>query len=434
MLTTNIPSVPQSENNVDFTLDDFLQFYRNIASQSYQKSSPHHSVLTLVREKLFRYVASLIAEDISLINFTPLHRKSLVGQMTTLLQKNIITSPLEPKKLAVMVQDILRNGETLKTIITPDDKDALPGYLTNINDECQAMEPVANTASVQLKTGLSKTEQNTIVYGENYFSSLPAIALCNRGLEKLKQQEWQNAVEYFQQAIAAEYHIAEECHIPPNLSNIYLYDRNIAYTFNMEGFSLQQAGNYSGAITTYNKSIVTIQAIPTYFRNAQDPDTSILCHRNISMCENYFANSLYHINQLSEAILHYKLAISEIEKIPEANHNDFDSLNVSIYKRYLSFTLNNKGNEFFDQKKFAEALMHYESAKLTITEIKPEWRQENDSIVEAMLQANKELAQINIDIGMVTANRNAFFNTTKRSCAEPEAEPEEPPRKKQKLR
>jgi tetratricopeptide (TPR) repeat protein len=433
MLTTNISSVPQFENNVDFSLDDFLQFYRSIASQSYQKSFLHHSALTLVREKLFRYVSSLTAEDGSLLNFTALNRKMLIEQMTSLLAKNIITSSLDPKKLTVMIQDISRSGETLKKITTSDDKDALLGYLTNINDECQAMEPVANTVPEQLKTGFSKAEQNTIVYGANYFSSLPAIALCNQGLEKLQQQEWQNAVEYFQQAITAEYQIAEECHVLPNIRNIYIYDRNIAYAFHMAAFSLQQAQNYSEAITTYNKSITAIQAIPTNFRNAEDPGTYICCHRDIAICENHFANNLFHSDQLSEAIVHYKLAISELAKIPDATQNDFDAESVSIYKRNLASALNKKGHQFSRQKNFVEAVMHYESAELTIAEIKQEWRHESDSAGEDIYKANKEYAQSCRDIGMVATNRNAFFNNAERSYSAPEAEPQEPARKKRRL-
>ena len=433
MLTTNMPSVPPIENNVAFTLDDFLLFYRGIASQSYQQLSQHHSGLTLVREKLFRYVSSLVTEDVSSLNFTAIHRKILVEQTTALLQKNIIISPLDPKKLAAMLQDISSNGEILKVIITPDDKDSLVNDLININDECQGMEPVANMVPAQLKTGVSKAEQNTIVYGANSFSSLPAITLCNKGLEKLQHQEWQNAVEYFQQAITAEYQIAEECHLQPNIGNVTIYNRNIAYAFHMAGFSLQQTQHYADAIATYNKALVEIQAIPTNLYNAKDTDVFICCHRDVAICENLFANSLFETNQILEAIPHYKLAISELGKIPGTFHNDFDAQSISIYKRNLAFALNKKGQQFFEQQHFMESMQYHESAKLMIAEIQPEWRLEGDAAAERIYQVNKEIAQINKDTkdSVATSNRNAFF---KKPRSAPEFKHQESHYKKRKLR
>jgi tetratricopeptide (TPR) repeat protein len=433
MLTTNIPSLPPIENNINFTLDDFLQFYRSVASPSYQRSSMHHNALTLVREKLFRYASSLISADVSSVNFTAIHRKILAEQISTLLQKNIIVSDLDLKKQTAIVQDILRNGEIFKAIISLDDEDSLLGCLTNINDECQAREPVVNTVPAHLKTGVSKTEQNTIVYGANNFPSLPAVMLCNKGLEKLKLNEWQNAVEYFQQSIATENQIAEECHLSPNISNISICNRNIVYAFHMAGFSLQQAQNYSDSIAAYNKALVATQAISKNLRNTQDTDTCACCHRDIAICENYFANSLFNTDQISEAIIHYKLAISELDKIPDAVHNDFDSGNVSIYKRNLAFALNKKGHQFFEQKNFVEAATHYESARIMIAGIKPEWRQENDSAVECIYQDNKELARANNDDNKTANNRNVFFKKSVISPSAPVVSSEEPERKKRKL-
>jgi tetratricopeptide (TPR) repeat protein len=429
MLTTNIPSVPPVENNVAFTLDDFLHLYRSVASQSYQQSSHHHSTLTLVRDKLFRYASSLVTDDASLINFTAIHRKMLVDQMTPLLQNNILA--LDSNKIAVISQDILSNGKILSAIMTTDDKDSLVNDLLIINDECQAMQPVVNSIPAQLKTGVSKAEQNTIVYGASYFSSLPAITLCNKGLEKLQHQEWQNAVEYFQQAIAAEYQIAEECHLAPNISNIALYNRNMAYAFHMAAFSLQQSQQYADAIETYNKALAIIQAIPANLHNTQDTDVSICCHRDVAICENLLANKLFETNQILEAIEHYKLAISMVDKIPGTFHNENDAISHTIYKRNLAFALNKKGQQYFEEHNFTESIKYHESARIIIAEIQPEWRQEGDSAAECIYQVNKEIAQINKDKAAISNNRNTLF---KKSRSAPEMTDREHHSKKRKMR
>jgi hypothetical protein len=429
MLTTNISSVPPVENNIDFTLDDFLQFYRSVASQSFQKASPHYSALTLMRDRLFRYISSLTAEDAAAINFTAIHRKMLVEQIATLLEKDMMTIPLNSQKLGALIQDISRNGERLKKITTSSEKDALLSCLTTINEECQAAEPIADTVPAQLKTGVSSTEQNVIAQGVNHYTSLPAVTLNRQGLEKLHHHEWLSAVEYFQQAVAAEHQIATECHQSPNMNNIATYDRNMANAYYLQGMSLQHSQQYPDAIVIYNKALVASKAIPTDFYSTEDKGFSIGCHRDISLCENYFANLLLDTNQVTDAIQHYKLAINELDKIASAFHSDNDTESVSIYKRNLAFACNKKGDEFYEQKAYTEAITYYEFAQQAIAEVDPEHRQAYDAADECLYQINKEMAKLNKTISMAM-NRNAFFRPIDPA---PDEMDQEPPLKKRRL-
>jgi len=379
MLRDNTSSAPDSETkaimidykeskDVTLTTEDFETFYRLIAKSSYNKFSSYADVLILLRKSYYEFITAV------LLNKKILSAKKSImnSQIDMLKEKDFFEHQFDLKKLALLKKDIHDDGKALKIQIPQDDRKDFILLLNNITDEYENSLPQENTVPATLKTGISSIEQASIIQNVTFFHSLPSLTLCDRGNEFLKKREWEKASELFASAIAAEYEIANELKTSANEHNILIYKQNLMYAIKMKAIALQNDGEFTEAIETYQRIITIYNNLPKYVITKKIQEFLRNIYRQLAITFDLLAIKNFNEEDIDNAIAKHKDAIATLQKIDPSFMTEEDDFILSNFQRNLIFVLNEQGDDNNHQKSYETAIKNYQEALDILCSIKPE--------------------------------------------------------------
>lgn len=337
-----------TESKVESSQEKIEKFYHLIAKYSYDKHNSSASSFDILRRNYFEYLRICLE--------TPEKKEKFLKEKKNYLLSNIKLhrdqySDSEIVKL--IEKDIVENGAELAKL-NEDERADLMTAIRRTQDRCQSSVPMAEkTFPNAIRTGLSTSEITSTTYSPFHQTWSVSYNLNAEGLEHFNKKEWGAAIAAFERAILAEIEMSAETKTSRNETNVVIYQRNVAASFNQWGLDFYHNEQYQSAIDYFNKALSSLDRIQSPSR--ADKQTRVDIYRLISYSNNAIGVRLFKEELYQEAGQYFQKAIEERIKIYEECRNEMDDTNLSISYRNLAKAFNKMADTTENFQKALEA-------------------------------------------------------------------------------
>lgn len=320
-----------TESKVESTQEKIEKFYHLIAKSSYDKHDPSASSFEILRRNYFEYLRICLETPERKEKFLKEKKKYLLSNIKIHRAKHF-GSDLEMVDL--VEKDIAENGSELAKF-NEDKRADLMTAIRNIQNRCQSSIPMAEkTFPDAIRTGLSTSEISSTTYSPFHQTWSVSYNLNAEGIEHFNKKEWETAIAVFERAILAEIEMSAETKTSQNETNLVIYQRNVAASFNQWALEFYNNKQYQTAIDYFNKSLSSLDRIQSQSR--ADKQTRMDIYRNISYSYNAIGVRLFEEKLYQESAQYFQKSIDERKQINEECRNELDDTNFSISYRNLA--------------------------------------------------------------------------------------------------
>lgn len=326
--------------------EDFINAYREIAKASFDTTHPLQKTLELVR---INYRQFLLDPN----KLLPGRRRNLADQFILLEQRNFFSKEnLEKAQLIQHEINVFEASNSKKNNID------LENILSTIDADYQQTLTTVKNFPDKMATGF---------FTQSELFSSPSREFNKEGVKHYQNQEWKEAVYFFEKAVGAEQKIPFF-----NEKTLLVFKRNRANAYGSLGHQFFTNATYADAILTYRKSINDWSDI--FSKTGLMRDQKNLVYRQKNLCEsmNRYAKKCYAENKganLEGTISQFRAVLDECKKIPMQFVEEKDLKKYVDYQRDLMKVLHAMGQITLQHRNYDEAKKYFKEARSILNEI-----------------------------------------------------------------